>query len=194
MAAFVLGNGQSRAAFDIDRLMTLGPVYGCNALYRTHAPTALVATDQPIARQIQESGYSQINRFYTRRPLPGYHAEIIPKPYHGFSSGPVAVALAALDGNIQIYLLGFDLGANLGGQFNNVYAGTEFYKPHGAPPTFTGNWIRQIMCIAKDFPGCRFTRVHGVTTTDVTEFLGVQNMKKLTGDEFLARINTPKDL
>jgi hypothetical protein len=93
MAAFVLGNGVSRAAVDVDLLLRLGAVYGCNALYRTHAVTALVATDRPIAEAIQNSGYSLEHRFYTRRPLPNTGAQAVPRPYFGFSSGPIALAL-----------------------------------------------------------------------------------------------------
>jgi hypothetical protein len=45
----------------------------------------------------------------------------------GFSSGPNAVGLACRDGYETIYMLGFDLGTT-NGEFNNVYADTEFYK------------------------------------------------------------------
>ena len=194
MTAFVLGNGRSRENIDVDLLLTLGSVYGCNALYRTHTVTALVATDAPIAQAIQDSGYSQQNRFYTRRPRPGTGAMIVPKPYHGFSSGPIAAGLAALDGHIEIYLLGFDLGSPPGGKFNNIYADTEFYKPSFAEPTFSGNWIKQIKTVAQDFPSSRFFRVHGPSTAEVPELLDVKNLLRMDLGDFLRRINTSKDL
>jgi len=31
---FVLGNGESRKNVNLDDLKSVGPVYGCNALYR----------------------------------------------------------------------------------------------------------------------------------------------------------------
>jgi hypothetical protein len=194
MAAFVLGNGRSREAIDVNRLLELGSVYGCNALYRTYTPTVLVATDHPIALAIQSSGYSQRNRFYTRRPQSDSGAQLIPKPYHGFSSGPVATALAAMDGNTRIYLLGFDLGGLPGDRFNNIYADTEFYKPSHAPPTFTGNWARQLCQIMADFSQCDFVRVVGPTTASVQEFKNIKNYSDLDLQDFLARINTAKDL
>ena len=80
MAAFVLGNGVSRNSIDVDVLIKLGPVYGCNALYRTHTPTVLVATDRPISEMIQESGYSKKNKFYTRRPLKNLGGMSVPQP------------------------------------------------------------------------------------------------------------------
>jgi hypothetical protein len=93
-----------------------------------------------------------------------------------------------------IYLLGFDMGPTVTGRFNNVYADTEFYKKTEALPTFTGNWVRQILTVVRDYPGRRFVRVHGSTTADIAEFDGVNNLEKLGFDQFLARINTPKDL
>ena len=194
MTAFVLGNGISRRPIDVDKLLTLGPVYGCNALYRTHTPTVLVATDRLIGAAIQKSGYAASNRFYTRRPEKESGAIDIPKPYFGFSSGPVAVALAAMDNNSPIYLLGFDLGPTEQGRFNNVYADSEFYKKGDSTPTFTGNWIKQIITIANNFSTQKFIRVHGSTTADVSEFDSVPNLEKMDFAKFVARINNTKDL
>jgi len=195
MAAFVLGNGQSRAAISVDDLMKLGPVYGCNALYRTHRVTALVATDRPIADEIQAAGYSLHHRFYTRRPQPNTGARTVPRPYFGYSSGPIALALAAAESpGARIYLLGFDLGPNQQGRFNNVFAGTEHYKKVEAGPTFTGNWIRQIIKVMQDHPDRQFVRVHGATTAPISEFETVRNLQWIQISEFERRINTPKDL
>jgi hypothetical protein len=193
MTAFVLGNGVSRQAVEVDTLMKLGKVYGCNGLYRTHTPTVLVATDRAIAQAIQDSGYPLKNRFYTRRPAANTGALSVPKAYFGFSSGPIAAAIAAQENTGEIYLLGFDLGPD-SGKFNNVYAGTQFYKPVGALPTFTGNWIRQMITIMKDHSDRQFYRVTGQTTADVPEFASIPNLKNLAMHEFLVRINTRKDL
>ena len=192
--AFVLGNGISRRDISLTALSQCGHIYGCNALHREHVPEVLVATDRPIAEHIQHSGYSQQNRFYTRRPLPGLGAQPIPKPYFGFSSGPVAVGLAAVDGCRRIYLLGFDLGPSPEKTINNLYAGTEFYKPQGATPTFTGNWIRQLVQIMREHRQVRFTRVHGATTAHVPQFDDVPNLARLDLAVFLDRINNKKDL
>lgn len=194
MTAFVLGNGISRQAIDNTALITLGTVYGCNALYRTFTPNVLIATDSPISKAIQESGYSKINRFYTRRPIDNLGALMIPKPYFGFSSGPAATAIAALDQHAQIYLLGFDLGPDTAGQFNNLYAGTEFYKPRGATPTFTGNWCKQLKIIAENFKSQQFYRVCGDTTARIDDLESIPNLKHLPIADFIARINTRKDL
>jgi len=192
MTAFVLGNGVSRKHIDVDTLLKLGTVYGCNALYRTHTPHVLVATDKPISMVIQESGYSAKNKFYTRRPIDGLGAHRVPQPYFGFSSGPIAAGIAAIDGHRSVYMLGFDMGPTGNGLFNNIYASTEFYKAVTANPTFTGNWIKQIIAVTKDHPNCQFIRVCGDTTATILELQHIPNMRSMTIAEFVALINNPQ--
>jgi hypothetical protein len=118
----------------------------------------------------------------------------VPKPYFGFSSGPIATALAAQDGHVHIYLLGFDMGPTESNTINNLYAGTEFYKRTDAPPTFTGNWIKQLCRIARDYPSVQFVRVCGATTAQIPEFNAVPNFTHVDLLTFLDRINNKKDL
>lgn len=158
MTAFVLGNGVSRKGINLYHLEKHGNIYGCNALYREFKPTVLVATDPGISRAIQESGYAQTNRFYTRRPHAGTGAIPLDPNYKGMSSGPNALNIACKDGHKQIYLVGFDFGS-VGGLFNNVYADTEFYKKSSDKPTFGGNWMNQIKQIIRENPNIRFVRV-----------------------------------
>ena len=192
--AFVCGNGVSRTVVNLHQLRELGPIYGCNALYREFTPTVLISTDKPISARIQEEGVASQTRMYTRKPIPGLGALRIPTDWYGFSSGPVATAMAALDGNAVIYMLGFDLGPLNGDKFNNVYADTEFYKKSSARPTFTGNWVRQIQQITKTFPNTNFFRVAGPTTAEIAEFKKIPNMAHMSMTDFLDRINNTKDL
>lgn len=191
--AFVLGNGVSRRGIPLNNLKENGKLYGCNALFRDFTPDVLVATDKPIATLIQESGYSAANTFYTRRPLPDSGAKLIPKPYFGFSSGPVATALAAMDNHDRIYMIGFDMGPSPSNQFNNVYANSEFYKRSDSPPTYTGNWVKQIAQICKDFKGVEFIRVCGTTTARLPDLEKINNLSHLTINDILDRINKLKD-
>ena len=154
----------------------------------------LVATDRPIAEHIQALGYALEHSFFTRRPVPGRGANIIPEAYHSFSSGPAAIGIALDQGASKIYLLGFDLGASEHKQFNNVYASTEFYKKSGSVPTYTGNWIKQVAGLVKSHPLVQFCRVYGTTTAILPEFDRFNNLKHLQMQEFLERINTKKDL
>lgn len=194
MVAFVLGNGRSRAGLDLARLASNGTVYGCNAIYREFTPTVLVSTDRPISEAIQHSGYPAQHCHYTRKPIPGLGSKAVPQQYFGYSSGPLACALAALANHDPIYLIGFDMAALPGERFNNMYADTEFYKKSTARPTYTGNWVRQLCHIAKDFPGSRFMRVHGETTAHIPQFDGASNMYRLTLADLENRLNNPKEL
>ena len=193
-AAFVLGNGISRLAVNFDQLRPLGKIYGCNALYREFEPDVLVSTDRAIAHTIQNSGYAQNHTMYTRKPLPGLGARSVPQSYFGFSSGPIAVGLAALDRHLAIYLIGFDMGPTASNRFNNVYADTEFYKKSSSLPTFTGNWTRQLVTICRDFPKISFHRVMGNTTASIPELNNIDNLRNMPMAEFLDRINNTKDL
>lgn len=191
---FVLGNGISRLEVDVKTLQATGPVYGCNALYREHTPTVLVSTDKAISQEIQNSGYATKNRMYTRRPMPGLGAKTVPQSYFGFSSGPIAVGIAALDRNIAVYLIGFDMGPAQNNRFNNVYADTQFYKKSNSLPTYTGNWARQLATVIKDYPKISFYRVQGETTATVNELNGLPNLRHMPMADFLNRINNTKDL
>jgi len=193
-AAFVLGNGISRQQIDLTLLKTLGRVYGCNAIYREFKPDVLISTDLPISERIQHEGYSKDHTHYTRKPLPGTGAIRISQQYFGYSSGPVAVGQAALDGARAVYLIGFDMGPNRTGRFNNIYADTEFYKKSSANPTFTGNWVRQIKQIAKDFPKVSFFRIMGDTTAEIQDLKAIPNMMHMPIADFQNRINNTKEL
>jgi hypothetical protein len=192
--AFVLGNGTSRHDISVPTLKLLGRIYGCNALYREFVPDVLVATDRPIATAIQDSGYAHNNEFYTRRPIEGTGARQLLEPYRGYSSGPNALGLAAQQGNLSIYLLGFDMGPTENNLFNNVYADTEFYKTSAHPPTFVGNWIRQVIQIFRDHPQVQFTRVCGPTTARITDLDAMPNLTHLDLAAFLDRIHNKKHL
>jgi len=192
--AFVIGNGISRQEVDLHQLRPLGTIYGCNALYREFVPEVLVATDKPIAAQIQHSGYPLTNKFYTRRPESNTGALQLPPEYFGYSSGPNACGLAAQTGHTQIYLLGFDMGPTVDQRFNNIYAGTEFYKTPDSKPTYTGNWVKQITKITKDYPNTNFIRVCGPTTARIAELESVKNLEHQDLSTFLDRINNKKDL
>jgi hypothetical protein len=163
-------------------------------MYREFTPDVLVATDRPISEAIQNSGYALNHKFYTRRPLPGSGGLVIPSNYFGFSSGPVAVALACMDRYPTVYLIGFDMGPNTNGKFNNMYADTEFYKRSSAVPTYTGNWIRQLVRIMQDNPKTSFIRVKGKTTADIKELTAAKNLAHMPIADFINRINNTKEL
>lgn len=156
--AFVLGNGKSRLKVDLHELKKYGKIYGCNALYRDFIPDVLVSTDRPMATEIENSGYPSKHEFWTRMPTPNMLANKIDINY-GFSSGPIAVSLAARNQHRTVYLIGFDLVGN-NGKINNVYAGTTNYRPLTDQETYWGNWLNQLLEIMKNqFPNTKFIRI-----------------------------------
>jgi len=186
MIAFVLGNGKSRLAVDLNQLKTHGQVYGCNALYKEFTPDVLVATDPGISEEIQRSGYALANKFYTRKPLSESGANQI-REFYGYSSGPVALSLACKDKNHKIFMLGFDLNS-VDGKFNNVYAGQQWYKEANAEPTYYGNWVKQIAEIANNYP-VQIVRVTENSYVDPKEW---QMIRKVSITMFLDAINNNK--
>jgi hypothetical protein len=78
--------------------------------------------------------------------------------------------------------------------FNNVYADTEFYKQTLDKPTFTGNWVKQLISIIKDFPDRKFIRVCGDTTAVIPELQALANMRSITIADFVGLLNNPRIL
>ena len=186
--AFVLGNGISRKEIDLHSIKERGKIYGCNSLYKEFTPDVLVATDKLIAEKIQHTRYALTNRFYTRRPIIGLGAQTV--LHHTFSSGPNAVAIAIADKCPTIYLIGFDMGPDDKNEFNNVYAGTEFYKAVGSTPTYPGNWVKQLTQIMQSNHEYDFIRVCGSTTAIIPELNSIKNLTHLGISDLKNLINT----
>lgn len=184
-AAFVLGNGQSRSIIPLEKLRTWGPIYGCNAIYRDFLPTVLVSTDNPISERIQQEGLPTHVKHYTRRPILHSGSLRIPQEFYGYSSGPAALGIASQDKNHEIWLLGFDIGPTSDNKFNNIYSDTEFYKKSSSKPTYTGNWIRQLSTIMKQFPLIQYRRVMGEGSTPITELEKLDNFETRTIQQLL---------
>lgn len=195
--AFVLGNGKSRLAINLEPLKQHGKVYGCNALYRDFTPHVLVATDPGISEEIETSGYALRNTFYTRNPTPQLGSKLI-EHHFGFSSGPVATKLAALHGHKVIYLLGFDLAGEAGMQ-NNVYSGTSNYKPADYKETYYGNWVNQLSKIMAEHKSQIFVRVIAEDGIVPFQWIQIPNHRTQGIEQFRLDINNkpwqkPKEL
>jgi hypothetical protein len=195
--AFVLGNGKSRLAVDLDTLKKYGLTYGCNALYRDFKPHVLVATDPGISNEIETSGYALHNTFYTRKPTIQLGSKPI-EHHYGFSSGPVAAKLAANHGHKVIYLLGFDLIGDAGMQ-NNVYSGTANYRPKDHSATYYGNWVNQFTTIMSEHQSQMFVRVLPDDGMVPYQWLQMPNYRNQQVQQFWSDINNkpwqkPKEL
>ena len=161
--AFVVGNGTSRKTINIAKLLEIGTVYGCNALYRELTPHHLIAVDTKMIREIVATGYHLKNPVWTN---PNSYSKSIDKlcifnPCLGWSSGPSALNLATVHEFKQIYILGFDYkGIGTNGEYvNNIYAGTQNYKKIEDRATYFGNWSRQTATIIQKNPEVKYIRV-----------------------------------
>lgn len=188
--AFVIGNGTSRLGFDLNELKGRGVIYGCNALYRDFTPDVLVATDAAISKEIENSGYALSNTFYTRNPSVSSGSKKIDINF-GYSSGPIAASLAAKNDHHPIYLIGFDF-VGIDGAINNVYAGTDCYRPTGSKETYFGNWINQFHDIfTKQFPHKRFIRVISANERFTPDSWNqLKNYSEMNFEEFKRSINS----
>jgi len=76
---FIIGNGESRIGFDLEKLRDYGKIYGCNLLYKEFTPDVLIAVDERIMHPCYWSGYPIENVCWFRdwRPMPGEAYELL---------------------------------------------------------------------------------------------------------------------
>lgn len=167
---FVIGNGESRVGFDLNKLT--GKTFGCNGLHRDFKADVFVACDRRIVQEIRDNGYE----VYTRQDWqqnfkddPGvrYLPEL---PYKGdtradepfqWGSGPYAVLLAAQELDVDhIYMIGFDLyGLHNHTKHNNVYKGTTGYEDEHYRAVGPEYWIHEISMLFYTYSTIEFTIV-----------------------------------
>ena len=82
MRCFVIGNGESRRAVDLEGLKQYGQTWMCNAAYRDNTPDRLVSIDIEISHEVYRSGYAFDNVCYFREwnRLPAFAYEQLITP------------------------------------------------------------------------------------------------------------------
>jgi hypothetical protein len=128
--ATILGNGKTREKIDLDWFKQLGPIFGCNAAFRTIPKLDyLVAIDDKIIGEILESSFPR-ERFI----VPPVEEQYEPATYSPFrrreNAGMCAMREAIKRGANTLYCLGFDFifeDAEL--NMANLYDGTFGYGP-----------------------------------------------------------------
>lgn len=124
---FLIGNGKSRAHFDLERLRSKGTIIGCNALYREFNPDILIAIDSKMLNEITKAKYSNEN---TMIITPHNRNVAVPNSYLYKSkrfntSGAFAMRLISeVMQPERCYMLGMDAYPG------NVYDGTPNYAAH----------------------------------------------------------------
>jgi hypothetical protein len=127
--AYIIGNGPSRANFDLTSLQGHGTIYGCNAVYRDFGKCDyIVAIDEPIIDEIKKSSFPQDRLIVP--PLEEQFEDRAYNPYTRFRSnaGVNAMLEAIKAGHDVLYCLGFDFmlkSSRL--SLGNIYDGTNAY-------------------------------------------------------------------
>lgn len=133
--AFIIGNGPSRLQLDLNPLLSLGTVFGCNALYRDFTPHFLVAVDKNMQKEIVDSGYHENNKCIFRVTRDSFNHPNIQEFQISITSpnnsGVAAAYWALKRQHAEVYLIGFDLPAL---DTQNIYAGTKNYDNHKRKP------------------------------------------------------------
>lgn len=129
--AFIVGNGVSRANFDLNKLKKLGTIFGCNALYREFEPDWIVAIDPKIIEEIQKSNFDQ-----SKVLIPPENEHWEPEEMHPgrhrprSNAGMNAMIEAIKKGYNHLICLGFDFLVVDGEMAtDNIYANTPSYGP-----------------------------------------------------------------
>ena len=189
--AFVLGNGTSREGIDLSLLQQIGPVYACNAVYRTFTPDYLVAVDTKMVLEIAKAGYQLKNTVWTNynktyEKLKNFNYF---EPSLGWSSGPTALNLASSHQYDEIYILGFDYEGK-DNKVNNIFADTPNYKKSTDKATYFGNWLRQSGIVIQKNPKIRYIRVLGENKFIPEPFSKLPNIEHISKEEFLKTLKS----
>jgi hypothetical protein len=116
----------------------------------------------------------------------------VPIAWSSWSSGPLAAALACLDGWKNICLIGMDLESVRNHKLNNVYIDTPHYLKSADEPTPPDNWKLQFLELFEQYPKIQFTRV---VDEQSGEFTGnIPNLENMNMPDFLALLNSKRDL
>lgn len=164
---FIIGNGESRKGFDLEKLRGLGPIYGCNALYRDFMPDTLIAVDKRMISEIRDSNvitngiefiwreHDSVNITHKLLSTTGETLQDL-----GSAAGPTAleVMCSRYPTMVQIFLVGFDIFSKTG-KVNNIYKGTSCYKDADSKPTYTQNWTEKLRQVFVKYDKTLFIRV-----------------------------------
>lgn len=121
--SFCIGNGVSKARFDLSKLKNVGPTFGCNRLIETFDVDNTIAVDREVLIDLISQGYDRKTNIYTRKKYSTlieaenlrYLEDPIKDPINRWDmesqwgSGVHAINLAASLGADILILLGYDL-------------------------------------------------------------------------------------
>ena len=193
--AYIIGNGPSRANFDLNTLQSSGQTYGCNALYRDFIPDYLFMVDRTVAQHINDNKIYEKTICYA--PAIEYtrsngNLHLIPNNPH-WVSGSTAMWTACVHGHKNVYLIGFDFQEYGKGKLNNMYQDTELYGPRNNEGVMEV-WLKQLRECVKQRPDVHFTVVHDAPTEAMKHLqrgTGLGYTSLMTYAEFKTKVLNP---
>lgn len=190
-SAFVLGNGTSRLKINCQELKKYGTVYGCNAIYRDFLPDYLISVDRKMLDELKENSVQHKTSVWTnsRYNTSEYDGFNFIEPSKGWSSGPTALWLASKHNYNRIYIIGFDYQGTNDNLINNVYAGTDNYKPADSSATFYGNWKKQTEFVLSEFKNIKYYRTIDSEHYIDFEWQKLENYQNISIEDFKRSFN-----
>ena len=165
--SFCIGNGESRAGFNLSKLKTFGTLYGSNAVFRDYDIDHLICCDRRMAMETVSKNYKGL--VYTRKDwfsffpydnfkqlpeLPWEEKEKHTQSFH-MGSGLHSVNVAIQDNPNIIVIIGHDFWGS-GAKHNNLYKGTENYDDTIAPAVDPSFWIKQFVMFFRIYSNIQF--------------------------------------
>ncbi len=165
--SFCIGNGESRAGFNLSKLRTFGKLYGSNAVFRDYDVDHLICCDRRMAMETVSKNYKGL--VYTRKDwfsffpydnfkqlpeLPWEENEKYTQSFH-MGSGLHSVNVAIQDNPNIIVIIGHDFWGS-GAKHNNLYKGTENYNDTIAPAVDPSFWIKQFVMFFRIYSNIQF--------------------------------------
>ena len=171
--AIIVGNGKSRSNYDLNRTRNgydKMHVFGCNALYREFYPDFLVAIDEEIISEIEQSSFPNNACIF-----PPEEERYEPKEMYGVGSykqcprsnaGMVAMQQAIKQKCKKLICIGFDfLIVDEKQATDNVFAGTNAYGPQTkASLSDTRNRMKFLSFLIEKNPNVNFVFVYPANT------------------------------
>lgn len=116
---FILGNGKSRKGITVEMLRPYGFVFGCNMIFETEEPDALVVHDRAMQDYVLRSDYEgTIIRMAKQKEI-----------WPGYSGGAALYFACECFSPEEVWMFGFDgfYKALPNAKKNNIYAQHEHY-------------------------------------------------------------------
>ena len=200
--SFVIGNGTTRADFDLNTVMPYGLLFGCNYFYRDMKPHVLVLSDEAITNTVAKTDkdYVRRNFVYSWYPKPGGKIKKVAFP-EKTSAGMMACweSIKTFDCE-NVFLIGMDFfglgskGKDNNGMVNNMYAGKKHYVPPDAVAPTYRNWQRRFQYMLRENPNVQFYHVAPLEGKSPERLLGAPNFHQVSWENLQDHLNNDAEL